>query len=315
MPTCDQTASGGSSCASDTPTTFTGQGLEFARKVIAGYKQDHAPFTTDDGTRYVNVLITDGQTSEGSTSVQESLEAMVREGIDTYVIGFGSGDELDRDQLETYAGWGNTEHAIVVDPAEEGSSNALATALEGVVSSLGLDSCCVLNSCASTPEPADPRAVCGDGRVEGDEACDDGKRNATYGACGGRCDGPHLRCGDSRVDGPEKCDDGNTEPGDGCNASCQLEDEEDGGTAGPTAGAAASGAAGTGPRPYDAGLIQAGSASRPRVDAGSPESPAPEPDGCDCSVPGSTSSGARPLATMLFGLALLLSRTHRRRRP
>ncbi len=30
-------------------------------------------------------------------------------------------------------------------------------------------------------------------------------------------------CGDERVDAPETCDDGNTEPGDGCDADCQLE--------------------------------------------------------------------------------------------
>jgi cysteine-rich repeat protein len=261
----------------------------------------------------VNVLITDGQTSEGSTSVQEALEALVREGVDTYVIGFGSGDELDREQLETYATWGNTAEAIVVDPAQDGSSNALAAALEGVVSSLGLDSCCVLNSCASTPEPADPRAVCGDGRVEGSEVCDDGKRNATYGACGGRCDGPHLRCGDGRVDGPESCDDGNSDPADGCDARCQKDDGEDAGTS--TAGAAGSGAAGTGPRPYDAGLIQGGSGSRPLLDAGAAESPAMvEADGCDCSVPGSTHGGARGLVLVGTALALLAVRGRRRRR-
>jgi cysteine-rich repeat protein len=54
-------------------------------------------------------------------------------------------------------------------------------------------------------------------------------------ACGGRHQagpdaGPDAsppdaagRCGNSDLDTGEKCDDGNTMPGDGCNASCQIE--------------------------------------------------------------------------------------------
>jgi cysteine-rich repeat protein len=152
------------------------------------------------------------------------LRALVADGIDTYVIGFGSGDELDRAELDRYAGWGNTKSALVIDPQQSGAV-ALADALAGVVTGLGLSSCCVLNHCATEPEPKDPGAVCGDGRVEGDEKCDDGADNATYGHCGGRCTGPHLYCGDARLDGPEQCDDGNMRAGDGCDARCLIEVE------------------------------------------------------------------------------------------
>ena len=224
MPACNQSSQNSRSCVGTVPTTFTGQGLEFAHQVVREYKQDSKPFKIDDKTRFVNVLITDGQTSDGSSDVQAALTRMVGEGIDTFVIGFGSGDELDRAQLDRYAGWGNTKSAIVVDPMQAGGSNALADALVGVVKSLGLDSCCVLNQCGSEPEPADPHAVCGDGKVEEDEVCDDGKLNATYDHCGGDCKGRHLYCGDMRVDVPyEECDDGNTRSGDGCDKSCKAE--------------------------------------------------------------------------------------------
>jgi hypothetical protein len=166
MPACNSTP-GSKSCTGQVPTTFTGQGLEFARKVIADYKSNPAPFTIDERTRFVNVLITDGQTSAGSSDVHGALAALMADGVDTYVIGFGSGNELDRAQLEQYASWGNTKAAIVVDPAQASGANALADALAGIVQALGLDSCCVLNDCAAEPEPADPHAVCGDGRVEG----------------------------------------------------------------------------------------------------------------------------------------------------
>ncbi|MEY4513711.1 MAG: hypothetical protein RLZZ450_5833 [Pseudomonadota bacterium] len=223
MPACNQTP-GSTSCVGQQPTTFTGQGLAFTQRTIAAYKQHPAPFALDKSTPFVNVLITDGQTSEGSTSVETVLRALVADGIDTYVIGFGSGDELDRAELDRYAGWGNTKSALVIDPQQSGAV-ALANALAGVVSSLGLSSCCILNHCASEPEPKDPGAVCGDGRVEGVEKCDDGADNAKYGHCGGRCTGPHLYCGDARIDGPEQCDDGNTLTGDGCDARCLIEVE------------------------------------------------------------------------------------------
>jgi cysteine-rich repeat protein len=226
MPACNQTPNS-KSCVGQIPNTFTGEGLRFAQKVIEDYKSAPAPFRVDPQTRFVNVLITDGQTSQGSSNVQQALEAMVAAGIDTYVIGFGTGSELDQNQLQQYAAWGNTKSAIVVDPTQAGGAGLLADALAGVVTGLGLDACCVLNDCAAQPEPPDPNPVCGDGHVDGNEVCDDGANNASYGHCGARCDGPHLHCGDKRVDAPENCDDGNTIAGDGCDATCMREEQAD----------------------------------------------------------------------------------------
>jgi hypothetical protein len=310
MPACNMTPSS-TSCVGEIPNTFTGEGLELARSVIADYKASPAPFHADDATRYVNILISDGQTSEGSSDVQAPLAAMAAEGIDTYVIGFGSTAELDETQLDQYAAWGQTGSAIIVDPASAGGATALADAIEGVVRGIELDACCVLNACGETPEPADPAPVCGDGRLEGDEVCDDGRENATYDHCSAKCDGPHLFCGDSRRDGPETCDDGNDDDGDGC-AECQLGDDDGGTTQMPSAGGqggmqalpsgGSGGAAGTG-------------VSVPRRDAGM-ESPdagdgMKKDGGCACSAPGAKRS-ALPLELML---ALgWLSRARRTRR-
>ena len=87
---------------------------------------------------------------------------------------------------------------------------------------------------ASPPNPSQPskcrKTVCGDGKKEGVEACDDG--NATDGdGCSASCTfeadcstGTCLsKCGDGMKLPPEACDDGNTRDGDGCSAACKVE--------------------------------------------------------------------------------------------
>lgn len=62
-------------------------------------------------------------------------------------------------------------------------------------------------------------AVCGNGSVEGAEACDDMGESAT---CNDDC--TPAECGDGvlNVTAGEECDDGNTMGGDGCEATCLL---------------------------------------------------------------------------------------------
>ncbi len=60
--------------------------------------------------------------------------------------------------------------------------------------------------------------VCGDGEVEGEEACDDGGPTSH---CTAQC--TEIVCGDARREGEEACDDGNTAVGDGCDAACRTE--------------------------------------------------------------------------------------------
>lgn len=94
-----------------------------------------------------------------------------------------------------------------------------------------------VNSCTSTAEatrqaglsqfetdwplPVTP-AECGDSIADTEfgEDCDDGGESAT---CDPDCSS--VVCGDRYVNttAGEQCDDGNTDPGDGCDATCQLE--------------------------------------------------------------------------------------------
>ncbi len=62
--------------------------------------------------------------------------------------------------------------------------------------------------------------VCGNAEVEGDEACDDGNFVAGDG-CEPDCSAT-PRCGNGVKEGAEACDDGNTTTGDGCENDCTV---------------------------------------------------------------------------------------------
>lgn len=72
----------------------------------------------------------------------------------------------------------------------------------------------------------DTGPICGDGMVEGDEVCDDGVNDGSYGGCLADCTdlGPH--CGDGIEQGDEVCDDGDEVNGDGCNVDCIVSGSE-----------------------------------------------------------------------------------------
>jgi cysteine-rich repeat protein len=89
--------------------------------------------------------------------------------------------------------------------------------------------------CACGPEEGQGDR-CGDGVLQGQEACDDGNLTPSDGCSplcvvedGWRCiEGLPCTtvCGDSIVAGGETCDDGNTIAGDGCSSACQIERED-----------------------------------------------------------------------------------------
>ena len=81
-----------------------------------------------------------------------------------------------------------------------------------------------LNSILQLDEPT---PVCGDALLDLDsgESCDDGNTEDGDG-CSSTCQiEPQPTCGDGLVDENEQCDDGNTGHGDGCNSDCELEPE------------------------------------------------------------------------------------------
>ncbi|HTQ03989.1 MAG TPA: DUF4215 domain-containing protein, partial [Polyangiaceae bacterium] len=81
--------------------------------------------------------------------------------------------------------------------------------------------------------------VCGDGKRDPGEQCDDGNTASNDGCSSSclveanwSCTGPAggtstckklVSCGDKRVSGGETCDDGNTVSNDGCSSTCQIE--------------------------------------------------------------------------------------------
>lgn len=76
--------------------------------------------------------------------------------------------------------------------------------------------------------------MCGDGAIEGDEACDDGNVDDGDGcsaecaledgfACEGEPTVCETVCRDSIIAGDEECDDGNVSDDDGCSSACQIE--------------------------------------------------------------------------------------------
>jgi cysteine-rich repeat protein len=99
-----------------------------------------------------------------------------------------------------------------------GASDADAEAVKDVLDRINNQVNTTLDDACAVDEP-----VCGDGEVEGDEACDDGN-TADGDGCSATCEiGPAPACGDGNVDFDEECDDGNTTDGDGCSASCACE--------------------------------------------------------------------------------------------
>lgn len=143
---------------------------------------------------------------------------------------------------------------------------------------------------------------CGDGALQGTEACDDGNDDDTD-ACPSSCQ--EATCGDGFVQtGVEECDDGNTDDGDGCGSDCNSEgigstglegtetgDESEGGAS--SSGADDGGTTGQGEG--GGGLTTAAAESGETSGGGDPELTGDD-SGCGCT----TDSRGFPMWTLLF---------------
>ena len=96
-----------------------------------------------------------------------------------------------------------------------------------------------LNGCDNDASESNSSAICGNGTVEAQEACDDGNTEDGDG-CSADCTTiesipecsedddnckkpePNTACGNNQIDDNEACDDGNTNDGDGCSADCMT---------------------------------------------------------------------------------------------
>ena len=284
MPDCNR---GDGICRGDMPNTYTGEGLAFAIEAVERYRADPEPFGLHEDTPFINILITDGETTEGSEGAEANLTRLVELGIDTYVIGFGTPSDLNETQLEQYAGWGNTESAVIVNPEQGDSADGLAEAIAGIVAGLGLDPCCAINDCAMDPEPPDPPPVCGDGALEGEEACDDGNRARNDG-----CD-PSCQIERPLVDRFNDDDAGSEEGGPSAESSRDRDTDMEVAANDPDGGKRFSDGDGGRSDPLDAGASRG-------PDGAIAQGPGTAEDGCSCSA-----VGARSRAPMSRALACL----------
>jgi MYXO-CTERM domain-containing protein len=135
--------------------TFTHRGLELVLANQQAYAANPpAIYPADDSTQYVNILITDGQYSGYSTDaqVQSALEALVANGVTTYVIGFGDnlGSPQAQQQLANMANWGSAGQHEFFDADTQ---SELENAMISIIETIEFDPCCVFNDCSENPEP------------------------------------------------------------------------------------------------------------------------------------------------------------------
>lgn len=134
--------------------TYTHLGLQLIKNNINTYKaacaDPMAPYPCDANTKFINILITDGNYDGYSTDqqVQSELEQMYNDGITTYVIGFGDGPGIN--QLNNMAGWGSGGMEMAYDANNQA---ALEAALASIIEGITFDPCCGFNNCAQNPEP------------------------------------------------------------------------------------------------------------------------------------------------------------------
>jgi fibro-slime domain-containing protein len=95
---------------------------------------------------------------------------------------------------------------------------------------------CVGAACSADDTPVGGGSLCGNGKLDEGEQCDDGNSQPGDGCSGTcklepnfSCPTPGARCvttivcGDGHIAGLEACDDGNVKDGDGCSSACSVE--------------------------------------------------------------------------------------------
>jgi cysteine-rich repeat protein len=125
------------------------------------------------------------------------------------------------------------------DPACEATDQRNVTRPQGARCDIGaFEGCAATGSTdgaftAPSDDLANCSSSCGNGVVDADEQCDDGAANGTPNdRCDAKCHlvrpptgpgGSEPVCGNGDLESGEQCDDGNTDDGDGCSSTCQLE--------------------------------------------------------------------------------------------
>jgi cysteine-rich repeat protein len=198
------------------------------QKFVLGGESDSAAYdqaVLACGTKYSGKFAKSdslGTCTGAETEVQAFVDACVAS-----VVSALDGGTLGLDPSECNAALDSCETSFDDCTMDLAACEAMATCGDGVIE--GSEQCDDgngndLDACRNNCQL--PR--CGDGVASASEACDSGGNTST---CDFNCSNP--ACGDGLVNGaftpslapgPERCDDGNTSPGDGCSASCQVED-------------------------------------------------------------------------------------------
>ncbi len=142
---------------------------------------------------------TDGSTTSGVTSASAGSNSASSSGVTTD----------DSDSTTTDDGT-TTDDSAGTTSAESSTTDPTGSTTEGSTSG------------STTGTTGDPDPVCGNGRIEGDEACDDGDDNSDTepDACRTDCELPS--CGDGVTDTAEGCDDDDADESDGCLSTCVV---------------------------------------------------------------------------------------------
>jgi len=216
--------------------SFCGNGLCESGENALNCPQD-CPAVCGDGVLEAGEQCDDGNTANGDgCSAGCALEVLCGNGVCD-----ASEDPLSCPQ-DCAAVCGNG----TLEPGEQ-CDDGNTTSGDGCSATCQVEQFCGNGLCEHGEDPLicpeDCRAVCGNGAVEPGEQCDDGNTTSGDGcsatcqveqSCGNGVCGPgenpltcpedcRAVCGNGALEPGEQCDDGNTANGDGCSATCQVE--------------------------------------------------------------------------------------------
>lgn len=165
MPDCNTGMFDQDSCTGSATATHTG--LALANTNIQNYRaMPPALYPVDIDTQFINILITDGQYglpggSDDEEVAAELTDMFMNQGVTTYVIGFGSDEQLSDVELTNMACWGSGGSNTV--PCVDGptpvnyftaaNQDELSAALQQIIETVNFDPCCGFNDCSFNPEP------------------------------------------------------------------------------------------------------------------------------------------------------------------
>ncbi|MDC0722160.1 VWA domain-containing protein [Nannocystis bainbridge] len=154
MPKCDFAGNLPEACVGS--GTYTHLGLQLVQQNITDYKAACAnpmfPYPCDANTKFINILVTDGDYQSTDAQVQTPLQAMFNAGVTTYVIGFGDlvSSPASQAKLNNMAKWGSGNAEMYYDANNQA---ALEAALASIIEQITFDPCCGFVNCAMNPEP------------------------------------------------------------------------------------------------------------------------------------------------------------------